>query len=177
MLKIWKEWAPAIVIGLILAFIINTFVFQIVHVYGASMEPNFHNNDIVFVEKWTGQWGEYEAGDVVIIDGVKVSRERSEALIKRVIGVAGDEIWVEDGDLYRNGKVIQEEYIQEEMGGRVEKITIPDGFIYAMGDNRNHSSDSRVFGPFPLDKVRGKVIFGIYPNVFEHNYSNAGIEK
>lgn len=176
MIKVWKEWIPAIIIGLVITFLMRTFVFQIVHVYGASMEPNFHNNDIVFMEKWTGEWGSYKIGDVIIVDDVKISNNVSEALIKRVVGVAGDELWVKDGILYRNGKKIDEEYIKEKIKSDMKKIKVPEGEVFAMGDNRNNSSDSRVFGPFSLDHVRGKILLGIYPEFGKHTYSNPGVE-
>ena len=176
MVKAFREWFVAILVGLGVAWLLITYVFQIVHVYGASMEPTFHNDDIVFVEKWTGRLGEYKVGDVVIINDVKVDETTTEALIKRIVGVAGDELWIEDGSLYRNGHIVQEDYAKEAIHGDMPKIKVEEGHVFAMGDNRNHSSDSRYFGQFSLQKIEGKVAFAVYPNVFKHNYTDAGVE-
>ena len=90
--------------------------------------------------------------------------------IKRVIGVAGDHIKIEDGKVYRNGEELQEDYLPE---GTVTKnktysdIVVPEDCVFVMGDNREHSTDSRDFGCIPISKVESKVAFRFWPlNVF-----------
>ena len=86
--------------------------------------------------------------------------------IKRVIGVAGDHIKIEDGKVYLNGKELQEPYLRE--GIKTESdmftdVTVPEGYIFVMGDNRPHSTDSRSFGCIPLEKVESKVWIRFWP--------------
>ncbi len=87
--------------------------------------------------------------------------------IKRIIGVPGDRIQIADGKVYVNDKELKEEYVHgqetDDMGGLFTDITVPDGTVFVMGDNRNHSTDSRCFGCVPMDKIEGKVVFRFWP--------------
>ena len=87
--------------------------------------------------------------------------------IKRVIGVAGDHVLIEDGKVYLNGEELQEDYLREgittERSGVFYDVTVPEGYIFAMGDNRPESMDCRVFGCIPIDKVESKVLFRFWP--------------
>ena len=80
--------------------------------------------------------------------------------VKRVIGRPGDTLAFRDGKVWRNGEPLDEPYINEPMNySRKDEIKIPEGYVFCMGDNRNHSSDSRFIGPVPVDHVLGKVIW------------------
>lgn len=83
--------------------------------------------------------------------------------IKRVIGEAGDRIEYKDGNVYRNGTKLVEDYIKEEMVMPFETIVVPENYIFVMGDNRNGSRDSRSVGPIPKENVVGKVLLRYYP--------------
>lgn len=87
--------------------------------------------------------------------------------IKRVIGVAGDHILIKNGKVYLNGELLEEEYLAEgvytERTGAFYDITVPEGYIFAMGDNRMQSVDCRVFGCIPLEKIESKVAFRFWP--------------
>ncbi|SDF73410.1 signal peptidase I [Sporomusa acidovorans] len=182
LIKEIADWTYSLVIALALAIVINAFVFQPTRVVGSSMEPNLHNNDYVFVSKLSHTFvGTPDYNDIVIIDS-RVFRERSvkddladpvstylsvaklaevdnHIWIKRVIGKPGDTIEIKDGQLYRNGTLIEESYIREPMHAATpKKVTIPSGQVYVLGDNRNNSSDSRYIGPVPISHVLGKVV-------------------
>lgn len=182
LIKEIADWTYSLVIALALAIVINAFVFQPTRVVGSSMEPNLHNNDYVFVSKLSHTFvGTPDYNDIVIIDS-RVFRERSvkddladpvstylsvaklaevdnHIWIKRVIGKPGDTIEIKDGQLYRNGTLIEESYIREPMHvAAPKKVTIPSGQVYVLGDNRNNSSDSRYIGPVPISHVLGKVV-------------------
>lgn len=86
--------------------------------------------------------------------------------IKRVIGVGGDHIKIENGKVYRNGELLDEPYLAEGMtteGKTFSDIIVPEGYIFAMGDNRAHSTDCRDFGCIPIDKVESRVAFRFWP--------------
>lgn len=86
--------------------------------------------------------------------------------IKRIIGVAGDRVQIKDGEVYVNGKALDEEYLPEGVTTKTvlyNDIIVPEGYIYVMGDNRDESMDSRMFGCIPLDKVEGKVVLRYWP--------------
>lgn len=86
--------------------------------------------------------------------------------IKRVIGVAGDHIKIENGKVYLNGKELQENYVAEgamTISDRYTDIIVPEGYVFVMGDNREHSTDSRAFGCIPLEKVESKVWIRFWP--------------
>ena len=92
--------------------------------------------------------------------------------IKRVIALPGEHIQIKDGKVYINGEELKEEYISEDVvteaeGGQFIDLIVPEGTVFAMGDNREHSSDSRIFGCVPYEKIEGKVVLRFWPlNVF-----------
>ncbi len=182
LLKEIADWAYSLAIALVLAIVINAFVFQPTRVVGSSMEPNLHNNDYVFVSKLSHTFvGTPDYNDIVIIDS-RVFRERSvkddladpvstylsvvkladvdnHIWIKRIIGKPGDTIEIKDGHVYRNGTALDEPYIKESMRPAApKKVIVPPSQVYVMGDNRNNSSDSRYIGPVPVSHVLGKVV-------------------
>ena len=86
--------------------------------------------------------------------------------IKRVIGIAGDHIKIEDGKVYLNGEELDEPYLRDGIETESDlftDITVPEGYIFVMGDNRSHSTDSRSFGCIPVEKVESKVLIRFWP--------------
>lgn len=94
-----------------------------------------------------------------------------DSYIKRVIGLPGDHILIQNGKVYINGEELKEEYLQDDVitqGGNFNDITVPEGYIFAVGDNREVSKDSRAFGCVPFDKIESKVLLRFWPlNKFE----------
>lgn len=90
-----------------------------------------------------------------------------ESYIKRVIGVAGDHILIKDGKVYLNGEELKEDYLKDgvitERKGMYYELTVPEGYIFAMGDNRGESMDCRSFGCIPIEKIESKVTFRFWP--------------
>jgi len=189
----YVTWIHALLVALLLASWINVFLIQPYIVSGSSMEPTLAGEDLldtdkvgdrIIVYKSAYIWGNIpEYGEMVIIDSrtdhvrtfkdqlfdspflsfFSDKRDKGNIWIKRVIGEAGDNIEFRDGDIIRNGEVLVEDYIKEEMNITNDFIVIPDHHVFVMGDNRNNSSDSRVIGPIPIENVVGKVIFRFYP--------------
>lgn len=162
MIKQLKELAWALCISLLASFFIIYFIFQVVHVDGQSMEPTLHNNDRLVVEKITYYFRNPAPKDIVVI---KYPSDLSQKFIKRVIGKSGDKIKVYNNKLYVNGDILEEPYILEKEIGDFEEQVVPENAIFVMGDNRNHSRDSRSPDVGFVDKklVVGKAALRLYP--------------
>lgn len=157
------EWVIAAFIGIGIAMVLRFYVVEGYKVSGESMLPTFQHGDYVFAEKLSYKFGDFDYGDIVILE---TNTTEGRKIIKRVIGLAGDHISIQDGQVYRNGEVLQEDYIQEEAFQDFEELVVPEGEIFVLGDNRNNSSDSRYFGTFTYEQVRGRVAFELLNNPF-----------
>lgn len=143
-------------------FVISTFVVQGVSMYptldggsGEFDDDNLKNGEILYLNKLA----KIDRGDIVVCtpdwDALKDENGSAHSIVKRVIGVGGDQIRVENGATYLNGQLLDEPYAVPFHNGDGE-WTIPDGYVFCMGDNRPNSLDCRVYGPIPLDSVVGK---------------------
>jgi signal peptidase I len=162
-----KEWIKDIVIALIIAVVVIQFVKPTI-VKESSMEPNFYENDYLFVSKQSYKlFGEVERGDVVVVHSSLVQENGDEKmLIKRIIGLPGDRIDISDGMVYINGEALEESYTKDGVtSGDVRNLVVPDGEIFCMGDNRLVSIDSRdpSVGCIDIDQIVGKVVLRLYP--------------
>lgn len=157
--EIW-EWIKSILIAVILAVIIRFFILEVFLVDGSSMLPTLRDRERLIVNKFQYHFREPQPGDVLIFS---FSDERD--FIKRVIGVPGDEITVEDGQVFVNGVPLDEEYIAEGTRGQYGPVTVPEGFYFVMGDNRNNSMDSRdpAVGFISSEKIKGKAFLVFWP--------------
>lgn len=150
-----KDTIYSIIVGFITAQIIFVFI-NPVFVVGSSMENSFHNKDILINYKVPKYLKKFNHGDVVVVDS---GDEEVKLLIKRVIGIPGDVIEIKNGVLKINGEIQDEPYIKEPMNEDNNlEIILKDNEYFIMGDNRNNSLDSRYFGPFTIDKFKGKII-------------------
>jgi len=159
----WFSYILYFAMGLLIAMGIRTVVEPTI-VVGESMLPNLEEGQYLLNLKMAYKWDQPDYGDVVIVDTLDVNQNHR-YLIKRVIGLPGDTIEIKDNILYRNGKAIQEDYILEPMEDNLDiQVTLGKNEVWVMGDNRNHSTDSRVIGPLDYTKdVRGKVILRLIP--------------
>lgn len=186
MQKFWAEvwdWIYSIVVALALAMCIHIFIFVPTRVAGESMVPTLHHGQYLIVSKIGHVMrNEPDYGEIVIIDS-RVQRERdwgddltepaynymsfinsdyatNYIWVKRVIGKAGDVLEFHDGHVYRNGEMLNEPYTNGPMEFSVDgEFVVPEGTVFVMGDNRNHSSDSRFIGPIPVGHVLGTVVY------------------
>lgn len=158
-------WFGEIVLLVGLAFVlamgVRTFVVQPFYIPTNSMAPTLHVGDRVLVNKLVYRFTGPQPGEIVVFaepDGGEAD------LIKRIIAVGGQTIDIDHGTVTVDGVLIEEDYLGDGMrddSSLIEPVTVPDGELFVMGDNRSNSSDSRVFGTQPVSAVRGRA-FAIY---------------
>lgn len=155
------DWVSSMILALLTVAFIFTFLFRVVQVDGDSMTNTLQHGDSLLLNS---MFYTPERGDIVVIN-----YHDEEPLIKRVIAVGGDRIRIdnETGVVYLNDKPLDEPYVRGGLTpslGFEEELTVPQGYVFAMGDNRPESKDSRLLGAFSLDEVMGEVICRISPN-------------
>jgi signal peptidase I len=156
------EWLQAIVIAIVLSVIIRLFLFEVILVEGSSMIPTLHEGDRLIVSKAEYRLTTPESGDIIVFRNTEGPREN---YIKRVIGVAGDQVEIKDGFVYINENPLDEPYIIEPFYDSFAETTVPPGSVFVLGDNRNHSRDSRnpYVGFISYDNIIGKARLRIWP--------------
>ena len=159
-------WLQALVLALVALILLFTFVGRIIGVDGSSMYPTLHHGDMLLLQS-VGY--EPKQGDVVVL--TKAFRDVDGPIVKRVIAVGGQTVDIDydAGTVAVDGQVLDEPYIHEAMlcptYENQTHIEVPEGSIFVMGDNRNHSADSRYaeIGQIRLDQVMGKVLAVVFP--------------
>lgn len=159
------EWMSAAIVALVMIVFVFAVICRTVNVDGQSMEPNFHHGDRLIISNFAYT---PEYGDVVII-----RRENNTPLIKRVIGLPGDVIQIDNdkGVVLRNNQELMESYIESGItrqnynaSGMSLPVTVPEHCIYVLGDNRENSTDSRREGCYSMNQLVGRVLFRLGPN-------------
>lgn len=147
-----------LLLSVVLFFLINAVSARI-RIDGSSMEPNLHHGEFVIVSKINYRFGEPERGDVVVFD---FPRNITQEYIKRVIGLPGEHILVEDGNVYVNEIILSEPYLIMEPQYEGEWV-VPEDTLFVLGDNRNNSSDSHTWGIVPMNNVIGEALVVYWP--------------
>lgn len=184
-----KELPVLLLIAFVLAFVLRTFVVQVFYIPSSSMEPTLQVNDRMLVEKVTYRFREPRRGEVVVFEGENATSDRdrdrgavSELLgrigqfvgvvpvnardfVKRVIGLPGDRIRIDDqGTVFVNGTAIEEPYITNQDRRPFGEVAVPEDSLFVLGDNRPNSSDSRTsLGFIPRGDVVGRAVVIIWP--------------
>jgi signal peptidase I len=181
------EWVLIIGGALLAAFLIKTFLVQAFFIPSESMVHTLEVGDRVLVSRVSYQLHEPRRGDIVVftspfetqgkgdsrslpsrvihtvLESVGLRQPSTEDFIKRVIGLPGETVEGKNGKILINGRELVEPYLAEEPVGDFPPKAIPKGQLWVMGDNRNRSSDSRVFGPIKKSKIVGRAILRIWP--------------
>lgn len=163
------DWIKSIVVAVLIALVIKSFVFNTIYVLGNSMNPTLQERDRLFSDRISLYISEPKRGDIVVIEAPDISEdEREKDYIKRIIGVAEDKVEIKEGIVYLNGEVLQEDYIEEGIETQTyseNEWVVPDGEIFVLGDNRREgqSKDSRFFGCVPVDSVKGITKIRYFP--------------
>ena len=169
------EFMLMLVIALALVFgVVRPVVAAPFYIDSGSMEPTLHGckdclDDRVLINKFVYDFSEPKRGDIVLFKSLD-PKEPDDDLIKRVIGLPGDTVALRDGKLYLNGKPQDEPYIAENpclsympKTCSFGPVTVPENHVFAMGDNRANSEDSRFFGPVPEKNIIGKAAVSFWP--------------
>jgi signal peptidase I len=167
-LRLVREVLETVIPAVLIALLINLFLAQATRVYGQSMEPNLHTDQRLIVEKlsYNALLRQYlgfsgpDRGDVVVI---RLHAQGDELLIKRVIGLPGDVVQIQSGQVLVNGQVLTEPYVAGGTAGFFGPTTVPPLHIFVLGDNRGSSNDSRSFGTISLKDVVGRAWFSYWP--------------
>lgn len=159
-------WIKDIIIALIIAAIVIQIVKPTI-VKQTSMEPNFHNNDYLFIYKMAYKFGkDPQKGDVIVFkSNLKTEKGKDKLLIKRVIGLPGDKITINNEKVYINGKEDLQKFTKDNHTLGEFDMVVPKNSLFVLGDNRDVSQDSRStnVGMVSKDKVLGKVVFRLLP--------------
>jgi signal peptidase I len=155
-------WLRDLFIAAVASVLIITFLYQPVRVEGTSMLPRLEDRDRLFINKFVYHFSSIERGDVVVF---RYPRDPAKSYIKRVIALPGDQLRIDHGRVFVNGKPLREPYVPAEYrdGRSLAEMTIPADSYYMMGDHRSISSDSRDFGPVDRSLIYGKAAFVYWP--------------
>lgn len=158
-MKYIKEIIPYIVI-IIAVSLIRTFIITPVRVDGLSMYPTLKNGEVLLLKKYDKSFDRF---DIVVV------KYGSTRIVKRIIGLPGDNIKFINNQLYVNGKIVNEPYLDEFVTTSDFDISkfnvniIPNDYYFVMGDNRTNSTDSRIIGLIPRENILGITDFSIFP--------------
>lgn len=162
------DLVQTIVIAGAIFVVIYAFLFRPYQVNGHSMDPTFQNGEYVLTNLITLRFSPLKRGDIIVFHAPP---EKDKDYIKRVIGLPGDRIKVQDGQVYLNGKKLDQlSFLSSSVYtnggaflGEGDEVVVPEDDYFTMGDNREFSSDSREWGFVPKDKIIGKSFFVYWP--------------
>ncbi len=157
-----KSWLRDIVFAFAIAIFIIVFVVQPVKVEGTSMQPQLVDQERIFVNRFIYRFSDIHRGDVVVF---WYPKDRTKSFIKRVVGVPGDSVEIQAGSVYVNGVRIDEPYLKPEFRDyrSFQKVMVPPGQYFVLGDHRNSSNDSRNWGFVTRRLIYGKAVWCYWP--------------
>jgi signal peptidase I len=189
--RFWRELPILLLVSLVIAILIKTFLIQAFYIPSISMEPTLGKGDRILVCRICLHLTDIQRGDIVVFSnphpglavdrgvvgsmlhwlgqGLGVAQPENKDYVKRVIGLPGDVVELNDGQLFVNGEKVDEPYLDREVDTRpFGPVTVPDGMLFVLGDNRAHSGDSRFppptgLGYVPEGTVIGKAFVIVYP--------------
>ena len=155
-------WLRDLIISLAISAFIIIFIYQPVKVEGTSMMPSLEDQERIFVNKFVYRLEAIEHGDIVVF---RYPRDPSKSYIKRVIGVAGDRIRIDGGQVFVNDEALDEDYVPASYADArsYPETVVPPRCYFVLGDHRSMSNDSRDFGPVNQSYIYGKAVFGYWP--------------
>ena len=157
-------WLRDLLLSVVIAIVVILFLYQPVKVEGTSMMPSLIDQERIFINKFVYRFGlgDIQRGDMVVFH---YPTDPTKSYIKRVIGLPGDTVAIEDGMVYVNGRLLDETYVPEEYRDRqtLPLTKVPSDYYYVLGDHRTSSNDSRSWGPVERQFIYGKAVFVYWP--------------
>ncbi len=163
----WKDWwqkqaesIRIIIFSVFIAILLRWFVIEPRYIPSGSMEPTLLVNDRIMVEKLTYHWRPPQRGEIIVF---KPPFPGDKAYIKRVIALPGEKIAVHNGQVLIDGVSLTEPYILEPPDYEIPLQVVPPGYYWVMGDNRNNSNDSHIWGFLPRENIMGRAVLRFWP--------------
>ena len=158
----FSVWLRDLIISLTISAFIIIFLYQPVKVEGTSMMPSLDDQERIFVNKFVYRMEPIQRGDIVVFH---YPRDPSKSFIKRVIGLAGDHIRIDAGQVFVNGESLEEDYVPADYADQrsYPEFIVPANAYFLLGDHRTMSNDSRDFGAVQEKFIYGKAVFGYWP--------------
>jgi signal peptidase I len=163
---IWNalSWVRDLIFSVLIAVVSIVFIYQPVKVEGTSMMPGLTDQERIFINKFTYKFGlgSIEHGDTVVFT---YPRDTEKSYIKRVIGLPGDRVRIDRGQVYVNSRPLIEDYVEADYRDdfSMREIVVAPEEYFVLGDHRNSSSDSRFWGNVPRKNIYGKAVFCYWP--------------
>jgi signal peptidase I len=157
-----RAWVRDLVVSIAVSVFIILFLYQPVRVEGTSMLPQLQDQDRLFINKFAYDVGTISRGDVVVF---RYPRDETKSYIKRIIALPGDDLRIDHGVVWLNGKPLRESYVPQWYRDErsMPELVLPKNEYFVMGDHRSISSDSRDFGPVSRDLIYGRAAFVYWP--------------
>lgn len=157
-----RYWLRDLVLSVLLAFIVIVFLYQPVQVEGTSMMPLLSNHERIFINKFVYRFEPIRRGDIVVF---RYPLDMSKSYIKRVVGLPGEWISIREGRVFVSGKPLIEPYVPPGYLDRqtYQPVYVEPNHYYVLGDHRESSNDSRVWGTVDRNDIYGKAVFVYWP--------------
>jgi signal peptidase I len=169
--KLWREWVQTIGLSLFMAFGVRAAVAQSFFIPSSSMEPTLQIDDRLTVDKLSYHFHDPQRGDIVVFNppptaiaacGLPAAADQT-FLIKRVVGMPGDQVATQNGETYVNGQPLTEPYRAGVPRDNWGPVTVPIGSYLVLGDNRNNSCDGHIWGVLPREQIVGRALVRFWP--------------
>jgi len=157
------DWSETIVVAFIMALIIRAFFLQVFWIPSSSMEPSLDIQDRLVVNKVQYHFSDPKRMDVVVFRQVAPEGTPKRDIIKRVIGLPGEVLYIRNGKIYINNKLLQEDHALNQDYSNFGPVQVPKDSYFVMGDNRPASADSRYWGFLPRENIIGPAWLLIWP--------------
>lgn len=165
--SVLKENVQIVLIALFIALLLRLFVAEPRFIPSNSMEPTLKVGDRLVVEKVSYRFHPPQRGDIVVFEPpeqlLQFGYRKQQVFIKRVIGLPGQRIAVISGRVWVNDQPLEEPYVAAAPTYQFPAVQVPPGTLFVMGDNRNNSNDSHVWGFLPMGNIVGRAWFRFYP--------------
>jgi signal peptidase I len=157
---LWRDWLETVLTTIAVFLLVECFVVQGYKVYGSCMEPNLVTGERLLANKIAYRLSGIGRGDIVVF---RPPHHPETPFIKRVIGLPGDVLEIRDNRVYINGRQLREPYLHRTWHDDRAPARVRLGMVFVMGDNRDNSSDSRMWGELPIDNIQAKAWLRYWP--------------